>query len=170
MAPAFVTLRILDRENSDAIGKPGLHRICRTAPADSRGVSAKQTEGKTTTMTMEECYQQLGGNYAEVCTRLPSPKLVERFVGKFLEDKSFALLCEAMEAGSREDAFRTAHMLKGVCANLSFTRLMRSASRLTELLRSGTDASVAQAAPLLEEVRRDYQLTVAAIASYKERN
>lgn len=121
-------------------------------------------------MTMEECYQQLGGNYAEVCTRLPSPKLVERFVGKFLEDKSFALLCEAMEAGSREDAFRTAHMLKGVCANLSFTRLMRSASRLTELLRSGTDASVAQAAPLLEEVRRDYQLTVAAIASYKERN
>lgn len=120
-------------------------------------------------MTMEECYQKLEGNYGEVCSRLPSPRLVEKFVGKFREDKSFEMLCAAMEAGNREDAFGAAHTLKGVCANLSFTRLMGSASRLTEMLRSGTDASVAAAASLMEEVRRDYQLTVDAIASYMER-
>ena len=45
-------------------------------------------------MTIEECYQELGGNYAEVCTRLPSPRLVEKFVGKFLDDRSYETLVE----------------------------------------------------------------------------
>lgn len=120
-------------------------------------------------MTMEECYQMLGGNYSEVCSRLPSPKLVERFVGKFLEDKSFDILCNALAAGSREDAFRAAHTLKGVCANLSFTRLMNSSSELTEVLRPSLDSIPTEAAPLLEKVRRDYQLTVNAIRSFRDK-
>ena len=45
-------------------------------------------------MTIEECYQELGGSYAEVCTRLPSPRLVEKFAAKFLEDQSFETLCK----------------------------------------------------------------------------
>lgn len=121
-------------------------------------------------MTMEECYQQLGGNYAEVSARLPSPRLVEKFMGKFREDKSFGMLCAAMKAGDREEAFRAAHTLKGVCANLSFTRLLDSASRLTEVLRPATDAIPAGALALLEEVRRDYEETVRAIQSYTEGN
>ena len=36
-------------------------------------------------MTIEECYQEMGGSYAEVCTRLPSISLVEKFMFKFLE-------------------------------------------------------------------------------------
>lgn len=117
-------------------------------------------------MTIQECYQKLGGNYAEMSARLPSPKLIERFVGKFLDDKSFDTLCQQMEAGDRALAFQAAHTLKGVCGNLSFTRLFDSASRLTEVLRSETDEIPAAAAGLMEEVRRDYQSTLDAIQEY----
>ena len=121
-------------------------------------------------MTIEECYQELGGSYAEVCTRLPCPRLVEKFAAKFLEDQSFETLCKEMEAGCRQEAFRSAHTLKGVCANLSFTRLLESSARLTEELRPESAAIPDAAFPLLEEVRRDYQVTTAAIRRYLEQS
>ena len=117
-------------------------------------------------MTIEECYQELGGSYAEVCTRLPSPRLVEKFAAKFLEDQSFETLCKEMEAGCRQEAFRSAHTLKGVCANLSFTRLFTSSAALTETLRPESSAIPAGALRELEEVCRDYQTTVEAIRRF----
>ena len=47
-------------------------------------------------MTIEQCYQQIGGNYAEVCGRLPSQRLVEKFARKFLDDQSYTELVAAM--------------------------------------------------------------------------
>ena len=35
-------------------------------------------------MTIEECYAAMGGDYEEMCRRLPSPELVSRFVGMYL--------------------------------------------------------------------------------------
>ena len=119
-------------------------------------------------MRIEECYQDMGGDYADVSTRLPSPKLIHRFVLKFLEDKSYETLCDAMESGSREASFRAAHTLKGVCANLGFARLQESASALTEILRPEEAAIPESAFALLEQVRGDYQLTVDAIRRYME--
>ena len=114
-------------------------------------------------MTIEQCYQEIGGNYTEVCSRLPSQKLVEKFVRKFLDDQSYAQLAAAMEEGNHDDAFRAAHTLKGVAANLSFTKLRASACDLTELLRAPADTIPPEAAPLLEAVTRDYEATIAAI-------
>lgn len=114
-------------------------------------------------MTIEQCYQQMGGSYAEVCGRLPSQRLVEKFVRKFLDDQSYAELTAAMAAGDHDVAFRAAHTLKGVAANLSFTKLRASSSELTELLRTPADTIPAKAFPLLEAVTRDYETTVAAI-------
>ena len=119
-------------------------------------------------MTVEQCYQALGGNYAEVSRRLPSPRLVNKFLGKFLEDSSFEDLCAQLRAGNRPEAFRAAHTLKGVCANLSFGRLLTSASAMAELLRPETDTIPEGAAALLEDLRRDYQQTTAAIRAYLE--
>lgn len=117
-------------------------------------------------MTIEQCYQALGGNYAEVSSRLPSARLIEKFVGKFLEDPSFDTLCAQIQAGNRPEAFRAAHTLKGVCANLSFTKLLTSSAALTEVLRPETDTIPETAAALLEDVRRDYAQTVDAIRAY----
>lgn len=114
-------------------------------------------------MTIEQCYQEMGGNYAEVCGRLPSQRLVEKFVRKFLDDQSYSELTAAMAAGDRDVAFRAAHTLKGVSANLSFTKLRASASELTELLRAPADGIPKEAAPLMEAVTRDYEATIDAI-------
>ena len=117
-------------------------------------------------MTIQECYQNMGGDYAQVERCLPSVSLIKRFITKFLDDGSYAELCQAMDDGSREGAFRAAHTLKGVCANLGFDRLYRSASQLTDLLRLETDSIPAGAAPLLDTVKADYQLTVDTIRAF----
>lgn len=118
-------------------------------------------------MTIEQCYEQLHGDYAQVIQRLPSPALVERFIGKFLDDGSFSELTSAMAAGQTEAAFRAAHTLKGVSANLGFEQLRQSASALTEFLAGKAEPVPAEALPLLEQVRRDYQMTVDAIRAYR---
>ena len=120
-------------------------------------------------MTIEQCYQALGGSFTEVSMRLPSVRLVEKFIGKFLDDGSFDELCRQMATGSRQEAFRAAHTLKGVCANLGFGRLLSSSSRLTELLRPESDSIPTEAAALMEEVREDYRVTIAAIRAYLEK-
>ena len=41
-------------------------------------------------MSVEECYEKIGGSYAEVSGRIPGESLVRRFLGKFLSDDSYA--------------------------------------------------------------------------------
>lgn len=72
---------------------------------------------------MQECYKAIGGNYEAVLGRLHSEALIQRFTLKFLEDQSYLQLKQALENKNYEDAFRSAHTLKGVCQNLSFDRL-----------------------------------------------
>ena len=117
-------------------------------------------------MTIRECYQKLGGEFAQVEKRLPSVSLVRKFIIKFLDDDSFSMLCHAMQNGQREEAFRAAHTLKGVSANLGFDRLQAAVGELTELLRPETGNIPEGAAPLLEAVRREYELTAGAIRAY----
>lgn len=117
-------------------------------------------------MTIQECYQVLGGDYAQVEKRLPGIHLIRRFIAKFLDDGSYPELCRAMEQGQTEEAFRAAHTLKGVSANLGFDRLTASSGELTELLRGRTDGIPTEAVPLLDIVRQDYELTAGAIRAY----
>ena len=89
---------------------------------------------------MQECYKAIGGNYEAVLGRLHSEALIQRFTLKFLEDQSYLQLKQALENKNYEDAFRSAHTLKGVCQNLSFDRLYEFSNELTELLRDRTGA------------------------------
>lgn len=117
-------------------------------------------------MTIQECYQKMGGDYSQVEKRLPSINLVRKFITKFLDDGSFSELCRAMQQGQPAEAFRAAHTLKGVSANLGFGRLMGSSGELTELLRGKTEEIPADAVLLLDKVRQDYELTAGAIRTY----
>ena len=89
-------------------------------------------------MTIQECYEAIGGNYEDVLRRLPSEALIRKFTLKFLEDQSYPLLKQSLGDNNYEEAFRGAHTLKGVCQNLSFDRLYEVSSELTELLRDRT--------------------------------
>ena len=116
-------------------------------------------------MTLQECYAALEGDYESVMGRLPSEKFVQKFVLKFLNDGSYDLLLRSMEEENYAEAFRAAHTIKGVCQNLDFTRLYRSSSELSEALRNGYTP---EADGLAEQVKEEYQQTVAAIRAYQE--
>ncbi len=119
-------------------------------------------------MTLQECYQELGGNYDEVLRRMMMPKLVDKFIVKFLTDGSYAALCAAIAAGQREEAFRAAHTLKGVCQNLGLGNLLCSVQPLTELLRPETDTIPAEAPTLLARVQQEYHAAVQTIQCYQQ--
>ena len=118
-------------------------------------------------MTLKECYTALEGDYEGVLNRLRSEKMVQKFVLKFLNDKSHELLVTSMEAGNYEEAFRAAHTIKGVCQNLSFTKLYESSHILTENLRAGYGADTDE---LVQRVEADYHQTMAAIEELQTGN
>lgn len=115
-------------------------------------------------MTIQECYAALEGDYQEVLGRLYSEALVQKFLGKFLSDPSYQLLDSSMKTKNYEEAFRAAHTLKGVCQNLSFTRLYQSSHEITEALRTKNFDLADQ---LLPSVEADYIQTAAAIQAYQ---
>ena len=115
-------------------------------------------------MTLQECYDKLGGDYREVSGRLPSEKFIQKFVLKFLDDKTYELLTSSWQEENYEEAFRAAHTIKGMCQNLSFTALQDSSSKLTEALRGGLTP---EAVPLYSQVQEDYARTADAIQEYK---
>ena len=112
-------------------------------------------------MTIQQCYEAFGGNYQEVISRLRADERVARFLQKVVDDGSYNLLCESIASGNAEEAFRAAHTLKGVCLNLSITKLGESSSALTEALRGGVIPSDVQ--PLVQQVMEDYELTINCI-------
>lgn len=111
-------------------------------------------------MNLESLYNSIGANYKDAARRLMSEAYLLRFVKMFPEDPSFSALQTAMEQGNIDEAFRAAHTLKGVCANLGFTGLGDTASQLTELLRSG---KLEGTAPLLKQLSEDYMKLVEGI-------
>ncbi len=113
-------------------------------------------------MTLKECYTALEGDYEGVLSRLMTEKLVNKFVLKFLNDGSYNNLVESLKTENIEEAFRAAHTLKGVCQNLSFTKLYESSHNMTEALREN---DIAKANELLPKVEADYLQTVTAIKS-----
>ena len=116
-------------------------------------------------MTLQECYAAMGGNYEDAISRLRSERLVLKFVLKFLNDGSYGLLCQSMKEKNYEEAFRAAHTIKGVCQNLSITKLQDSSSRLCESLRDGYTP---EADALMEETSADYRQAVEAIQTLQK--
>ncbi len=115
-------------------------------------------------MTLQECYAALGGDYDDVTARLHGERLVRKFVLKYLDDPSFDLLCTSMAAKNYEEAFRAAHTIKGMCQNLSFTKLLDSSSRLSDALRHGWTPEADQ---WVERVKEDHLAVTAAIRAYQ---
>lgn len=113
-------------------------------------------------MTVKQCYEIFGGNYDECLSRLRTDERIAKFLGKVAADGSFKLLEDSLASRNMEEAFRAAHTLKGVCLNLSVTRLYQSSSAICEALRGRTEFGN-DLMPLFEQVKQDHELTVSAI-------
>lgn len=116
-------------------------------------------------MTVQECYEQMGANFQDAMNRLGSEALIKRFALKFLQDGSYADLQAGLAEKDAEKAFRAAHTLKGVCANLGFESLFRVSSELTEKLRG---REIKDCDELYQAVTKQYERTIAALKELQE--
>jgi HPt (histidine-containing phosphotransfer) domain-containing protein len=80
--------------------------------------------------------------------------LYEKFIKKFMDDHSYMDLQEAFADARVEDAFRAAHTMKGVCANLGFDNLLKILTPMTEVLRAGSTDGVAD---MLAQLKEEYE-------------
>lgn len=115
-------------------------------------------------MTVKECYDSAGADYNDALERFGSEALIKKFSVKFLDDKSFLVLSEAIADKDAEKAFQAAHTLKGVAANLSFTSLYEADYKLTEKLRGRALNGYEE---LYEAVVKEYDRVVKAIETLK---
>lgn len=115
-------------------------------------------------MTLKECYESFGGDFDSVLQRLNREQLVEKFVYKFLDDKSFCLFKTSMENKDYAEALRSVHTLKGICQNLSFTKLYESSNITTLALKENDCQKAAESMPQLSE---DYHRIINAIKAYQ---
>lgn len=115
-------------------------------------------------MTLDQFYRAAGGTAAEAAPRLGGADATRRFLRLFPLDDSFPQLSEALGRGDVQTAFRAAHTLKGVAANLGLERLRALASDMTECLRRG-ELSGAQAR--LAETETAYRQVLAALEELK---
>lgn len=111
-------------------------------------------------MELKECFDVFGGGYDDVMGRMLTEARVKKFLLMFLNDKSFNDLETAMENGDYDTAFRAAHTLKGLCANLGIKNLGEISSEITEALRA---KDIDTAVKLLPQVAQCYSITVDAL-------
>ena len=116
-------------------------------------------------MTITQFYEKAGGEYSAVLNRLGSEAMIKRFVLKFPKDPGFAELAKGFSDRDAERAFRAAHTMKGICANLGFDSLFHSVSALTESLRERSFSE--EADQLFCKTAEEYRILIANIQEIK---
>jgi len=92
-----------------------------------------------------------GVDYDEGLKRMcGSEALYQKFLNKFLEDKSIEQLRENISKGDIEGAFHAVHALKGLSGNLSLKPLYEKSCILCEKLREGQAGDPEEVAAVYE--------------------
>lgn len=86
-------------------------------------------------MTLQEFYEKVGGDYADVCERLGGPEVAGPIVKMLLTDRHYQQCKQALMGDDMDTAFCAVHALKGICMNLDIKNVGEHASELTEVLR-----------------------------------
>lgn len=111
---------------------------------------------------IKACYESMGADYEDAARRLRSDARIEKFLKKVPEDPNYERLSAAVKSRDMQEAFRAAHTMKGICQNLSLTKLGQSVSCLSDRLRErpeyGDDVE-----QMFHQVQEDYAVTLQAI-------
>lgn len=62
--------------------------------------------------------------------------IFKKFLKKFSEDKTYSILCEAIENKDYENIEKSAHTLKGISANLGLTNLQECSNEIVWAVRN----------------------------------
>ena len=88
--------------------------------------------------------------------------LYKKFLGKFLDDRSYTELLKCIEDHKIEDAFMHAHTLKGVAGNLGIDNLLKELIPVVEALRAGKEPEPEQVLACV----REYELVAGVIGRH----
>lgn len=114
---------------------------------------------------MKDKLVAVGVEYDEVLKRFMGKEdFYLRMLKKFLNDKNYEGLKQAVDDKNWTDAFTYAHTVKGLCGNLGLGSIMDYASPLTEELRAEPyDEETIQ--NYMSHVTKAYEKTVEVIQS-----
>ena len=86
---------------------------------------------------MKEKLTEIGVKYDEVLNRFMGKEdFYLRMLKKFLDDKNYEGLKQAVEQKNWPEAFKYAHTVKGLCGNLGLDGMLDHVAPLTEEVRS----------------------------------
>ena len=111
-------------------------------------------------MTLNELYEQIGGDYEQALRVLRMDKLIDKHIRKLTNNGVIDKLLAAGAAFDAVQLFESAHAAKGVCGNLGLMKLSNAASEIAEEFRPGSTRKMTD-----EEVKEK----IAAIAALYER-
>lgn len=92
-------------------------------------------------MNLNEFYRALDEQYENVLSRLPSEKLILKYITRFPSDQTLEQFFAAVNAADWPAAFRAVHTLKGLYLNLGFLKPLKNTSAVTEMLRNDSAPS-----------------------------
>ncbi len=109
-------------------------------------------------MTGQEAFQELGFSYEELVARFSGNEmLAERFLKKFVEDKTYSALCQAIEENDYAGIESFAHTLKGVSANLGLQSIFRYAEAVVKAVRQKQYSEILT---LFELLKQSYEQVI----------
>ncbi len=121
-------------------------------------------------MTLQELYQNIGGDYGQVMRILRMEKLVDKHIRKFSQNGVVERLLAAGRADDPNELFEASHAMKGICGNLGLKDLCELSSRIAEEYRPGnprrlSDEEISQMLALIDA---KYQKAKEEILRYEE--
>lgn len=119
-------------------------------------------------MTIAELYAAIDGNYESAKRILSMDRLIEKFIVRLLDDKSFDRLKQAAESNNPTELFESTHALKGICANLGLDNLSKAASVISEEFRPGKPRTMTDEAVQahIAEFSNKFSSTLVAIRQF----
>ena len=120
------------------------------------------------TMTVQELYQNIEGDYAAALKVMMMEPLVSRMIMKFPADPGFGKLTAATETMDGNGIFEAAHAMKGTCASLGLVKLSGMAAEVCEEFRPGRDRMMTdgEVRDRVEAIRALYEKTIAGIQAF----
>jgi len=120
-------------------------------------------------MTLQELYQEIGGDYDQAVRVLRMDKLIDKHIRKLPLNGVVSNLIEAGKGMDPTEIFEKAHAMKGVCSNLGLTRLSSLASEIAEEYRPGNSRTLSdgEVSERIEKISEIYERTVEGIRKYE---
>ena len=112
-------------------------------------------------MTLQDFYEQVGGDYNSVLTRLIDEEHAIKYVKMFVQDGCFKESLHALDQENWKVAFRNVHSVKGMCATLGFVKLFDASYILCEELRNGKPE--VDISKMVDAFKKEYEATLEAI-------